>query len=401
MKITIKQYVLVALMEKAFGVTTRNNAITALQSIKVEARDGLTLIGSDGELTMIANTQQVVIEEPDTVAWPIKALDIVRAAPDGEMAFEIEDGLCKITTEATRWEIRLPTIDDFPQIETKHRKPYVVNREEFESALKRVRPAIASDNIRANYMFVQAKDGVLQATDGSKMLRVAFPGVRDVLFPSKAVEQVLRRIRTMASDEIEIGETKKAVSFKFDDDILVAAKHTTEYPDLQRALITPTAKFTDELRMDVKALSSAVARVALTADDDTNFLTMVLSKDTLTLTTLDKNGNEAEETLDVYWKGEDRELGVNHNYLADVLEAIESNECRMLIGEDKGARRTMLRFEEAEEEGFLGVLVQLRPDLGEAAKGSDVVRPQREAPAGWEEPKRKKRRRKKVGTLNE
>jgi hypothetical protein len=184
----------------------------------------------------------------------------------------------------------------------------------------------------------------------------------------------------MALDEVEYGETERQFTFVFDEDLLIAAKHITEYPDVEKTILVPANENEWELAIDRKQLIEIIRRTALTADEDTHFLTIDLANNQCKVSTLDKFQNTSRDRIEINWPFADLSLGVNYQHVLELLTSMRSNQIKLYLGEAKSPKRLPhLRFE---EEGFVGVQLQLRKDLGEAALGSTRTRPV--DPVGWQ-----------------
>lgn len=380
MQVVAKKYVLQSAMDKAFGIASKSSATPALQNVLLEANEhGCWMTGSDGEISTIVFIEQIEVAEPGSLMLPPKMHDIVKSCPDADISINSENGKIFISCEMANWELRQEQLE-YPEIETPEDEVVEIPKEILADALTRCKPAISSENIRAMFAFVQVDKKRMRATDGSKFHQVDFDFPIDGLIPARAVAEVTRCIKSMALENVNVGQNERNYTFKFDSDLLIVTKHVAEYPDIDTHMLKPALAYAQRLSVDRKAFSDAVKRVSLTADPDTNYLVMEIADGKINLSTLDKYGNNSRESVEVYWEGNPRRLGVNHNYLMDMLSALAGAECVIMLGDDKPPRLTNLCFK---DENFTGVLVQLRPDLGEAAKGSKRTRAAQEGPIGW------------------
>ena len=384
MKLVAKKYVLLALADKAFAVAAKTSTTPILQGVlfSAEENNSLTAVGSDGELTMVSRTDQTVVEEAGSCLFPPRFHELLKHCEDEDVEIVVDDArLAVVKCADANWDIRLEAHDDYPVTPDFPENLIYLPKDSLSDALEKCRPAMGSDNVLSMYMFVELKDGVMRATDGAKFHQANFEFPIDyALLPARATQEVVRRTKAMAMDEVAMGEGEGFYAFRFDEDILFANKHVTRYPDVADAMLRPTVAYEHSFSVKVKSFIVAVKRAAITVDEDTNFLSLELTGNRLRLHTRDKFANQSTEDIDIFWPGEERQLGVNINFLLDVLSALSQPECEVFIGPDDPPKYTMLRFQ---EDNFVGVLMQLRQDLGDAAKGSTRVRAARSEPVGW------------------
>jgi len=374
---------MLALLDRAFAVASKTAAAPVLQNVWLEAYSSddaptVKVTGSDSEITMVVQSNQVLIEEEGNALLPSKVHDIVKLCPDSEITIETDEKAATITCLAAFWEIRLES-DTYPDIETDHVPVCEIPKDSLQAAITRCRGAISSDAIRAMFLFIQVTGEKMRATDGNRFHQVDFPFPMEAQIPARGVAEILRRLRAMSMENVEIGETDRHYTFKLDEDMLIVTKHTTEYPDVERAILNPSLENDIALQIDRKAMIEVVKRVAITADPDTSYMTLVFNDDTIQLSTLDKFSNQSKEVIDIHWPHPELTVGVNHEHYLGVLSAMSTPQIQMTL-KSTGGNNASLGFS---EEGFVGVLVQLRQDLGDAAKGSDRVRPAQMDPTGW------------------
>ena len=380
MRLIAKKFIIQSLLDKSFAVAPRSGPTAAFQQVKVEAENGqVSVTGSDGEISLIARTTQVDIEEEGEVLFPSKVHDIIKLCADEDITLWTDEGIIKVESEGAHWEVVCENIE-YPDIMEDADDSVQISKELMLQSLNRCRPAIDSDNIRASFAFVQISDGYMRATDGNKFGQMEFPADLELLIPSRALQEIIRLLRGMALEDVGVGQNPRCHIFNFDHDTLIVSKHIVDYPDVKTAMLDPALENDQRLSVNRRQFIDAVKRVGLVADEDTCFLKLDIGDGKLHIASLDKFGNNAYEDLEIHWEGEDRSIGVNHNNLIDVLSSTTGGEIIMTLGEDEGSKLSSLCFLNDE---FTGVLMQLRPDLGKAMEGSDRVRAAQIEPVGW------------------
>lgn len=361
MKITARKYYFQTGLDKAFSVVNKATPHNAFLYVFVTAREGeVRFVGSDGSLTLVSVTQDITVEEEGSGLVPVKVHDYIKLCPDIELTLTVEEEAVHVTYEGSRLDCPIESLeypDDYQRPEEWHMVP----KGELQAALARCRPAIASESLQAVFSFVQVGKQVMRATDGFKLHQVAFPYPIEALLPSRAVPEILRRIRAMTGNEVSAGQDKGHYYFEFDaGDLLVITKHVTSYPDIDAHLLTPALRNDQPLVILRQEVIDAVKRVSLATDSRTNYLSLSLRSDHVLVEAVDRQGTLCREQISAEWKGPNRTLGLNSDFLMDVLSATAGRKLTIMLGKDALPRLSSLCFH---DEGFTGVLLQLRAGL--------------------------------------
>lgn len=372
MNIAGRKYSWLNVLDKAFSVTSRSAAVPVLENVLVEERDSQArFVGSDGELTVVSFSDQLEFSGDGYMLLPPKVHDIVKLCPDAEIRIQLRNQYIIVECGSARWELSV-TSDEYPAYPDPSAfgtDPLMIPKDKFQEALRRVSPAIVTDNVRPMFMFVELSGGKMRATDGSRLHQVDFAGFSELdveaLIPSRAINELSRRLKSISIDEIMYGETENQYLFGLGDTVLIAAKYVNEYPNVEGEMVSPALAHRHQIEVPLKAFRDVVKRVSLTADTETSYLGIGLSSESMLLSCMDKYGNVSREVIPVSWTGEDRTFGVNHRYLQDVLGVLSGDTAFLRFGPDSPPRLSSLSFL---EDDFVGVLVQLRSDLQDITK---------------------------------
>jgi DNA polymerase-3 subunit beta len=99
------------------------------------------------------------------------------------------------------------------------------------------------------------------------------------------------------------------------------------FPEYARVIPTNPPR---PLEADRETLRQALQRTAILSNDKYRGIRLTLGPDLLTLQAHNPEHDEAEDQVEVSYKGEEVEIGFNVNYLLDALSAIEGD--RVEIG---------------------------------------------------------------------
>lgn len=381
MKLQIKKFTLLAALQKTKPVLSGRALSPILANFFIEAEQGqLRVTASDSEITIIASTSQVDVSEAGSVIAPQALLDIVEACEDSVIDLSINSGQMVVSCGDAHWDVNINVAEEYPKPEVGDWEKVSFKKEDFKQALSRVTPAIKSDAVRPDLNYVQVIDGMIRATDGNKYIHVIGETPVELLLYVRIVDLLERRLRSLVSDEFEVGVSDDQYVFFLDEDVMMATRSTVKYPDANRYFLKPAENNDQSVDLDKRVLDAAIKRVRITADEETHHVSLILNENQLKLTAFDKYGSQSEEIIEIFWPHPPRTMGVNHKFLSDIIGALSTAQVNLAIGEDRGNHQTSLKFTEP---GMVGILQQMRPDFNEATKGSDRVHGAQQEPEMW------------------
>ena len=363
MKFTAKKLVLQSLFNKAFSVAPKTGLFEVYQNVRLSCNDRLEFFSVDGQIALKGWTDELSIEEMGVVNVPPDIREIVKLCADSDITFKSDEDSIYIDCENAHWGIK-QDLSEFPDVIMIPTSDFIDIPKDFLGAsIARCRPAINSDTVQDMFNYIHIKDGRMQASDGSKLHQVSFPHpVMDGLLPARAIPDILRRIKSTASDVVSVNQDNRMYIFKFDRDTLFVLKHVTEYPDVDDHMIQPAYdNNTDTVNIPLPKFRDAVKRVSLTSDSETQYMVMDFHTNLLKLSSFDRYGNNSIEEIEVDWTFGYRKFGVNHRHLIDVLSSLEGDgDVSMRVGQSDGDKLSSLLFIQGD---FVGILMQLRSDL--------------------------------------
>ena len=168
--------------------------------------------------------------------------------------------------------------------------------------------AISTDETRyvLNGILCSFKDGslTLVATDGRRLAMVQndveFPKSQEteVIVPTKAVNELQRLLSD--DGEVKISISDSQISFELNDNILVSKLIEGNYPNYNQVIPEETK---ERIPLDRESFLSTVNRVSLLANEKSNSVKCVFSKDQINVTANSQDVGEANETIEVSYKG--------------------------------------------------------------------------------------------------
>jgi DNA polymerase-3 subunit beta len=365
--LTIQKFILQILLERAATVVPTRDVMPVLKNFQMEARPHqLRIIATDMELSMIAATEIVTVEQPGCVVIPArKLLDIVREADDGDVSIQVAStGLAHITIARTTWRLKLDSGEDYPALpEVTDAIMAPINRRDFATALGAVAYAACRDVNRPSLMMIDVRSGTMTACDGAARFQQATVGTFPFGFqlPVGAVDDLLKLLTKVDVQDIRIGESDHHLIFSLGTDLFIVNKLHASFPNLEATFLRPALTNRHPLTVDRGDLLQAIKRVRINADRNTAAIALRLAPGTITVASRDMYGNDATETVTAEWNGPERTLAVNHGFLTDLIGGHPGRTLEFRIGEDTKTRKSPILLRDPDA-GTTGVVQQMLSD---------------------------------------
>ncbi len=349
------------------GIIEGRQTLPILANILVEKEgDNLTFTTTDLDIQIKTHAKIGFGAEPVKTTIPAsKFISILTALPKSEEAISVDIEGKKVVLHAQTGRFALAQLnaEEYPSL------PAIVAGKKFQmpaSALKyllqMVHFAMAQQDIRyylnGLLLVVDPKFVRTVSTDGHRLAccevncEVAIDAPFEVILPRKAVLQLMKLLPD--TDElvnIEIGE--EHAKFCFGDIEFIAKLINGKYPDYTRVIPTSNDKM---FLVNREKLIGALRRVAILANEKFKGLRWLVSNGKLQIQSVNSDMEEAIETIDIDYNGEELDLGFNVTYLLDVLNNLRNTDVRFSFSSSHGA--SLLTMPESEQ--FRYVLMPMR-----------------------------------------
>lgn len=364
LKVTMKKFVLQALLEKAITVVPTRDVMPVLKCFQFQVDpQRLRVVASDLEMSLIASTPLVSVHQPGTAVFPAKKLlEVVKTAQDADINIAVKNTTARIQIGRASWTLQLPGGHDYPAMPAITEAEFAtVSRRQFAEAITAVRYAASRDPSRANLNIITLAGGKLTACDGSRIQQIRIPDLPvDLRIPISAVDDLLRLLKISELELIDVGQSPDKLIFRFASDIFIVSKFYAQFPDMEAQMLRPAMENRHRLNVAKADLLDAIRRVRINADTESSAIALEMIGDALTITAKDKFSNDASETIDATWSGQARSIMVNHRYLSDMINTYGDANCTFRLGDDTRTRRTPILLQSAA--GNVGVLQQMQSD---------------------------------------
>jgi DNA polymerase-3 subunit beta len=329
-------------LQAVSGIVERRHTLPILANVLLEQKDGrLYLTATDLEMQITAHSELAGKQDQAITVSARKLQDLLRALPD-ETTLNVDTAASKMTVRAGRSRFNLQTLPaaDYPKISLAQEQLQTITlaQRDFRGLLKLAEFAMAQQDIRyyLNGMLLVVDKEALQAvaTDGHRLsyasLAVAGNRARqEVILPRKTVLE-LGKLLEDTDAEVTIEFLSNQVRFRFANIELVSKVVDGKFPDYNRVIPTGQSKQIDLSRNE---LLQALQRAAILSNEKFRGVRLVLASGQMKIICTNSEQEEAEEELEVDYKGDPLDIGFNITYLLDVLHNLGSEKVLLAFGD--------------------------------------------------------------------
>ena len=337
MKLTAAREELLAPLQSVIGVVERRQTMPVLANVLLAARDNrLSVTGTDLEVELVA-TCAVSVQQPGDITVPgRKLLDIFRSLPEKVSVMLSTEGE-RVSVRAGRSRFTLSSLpaSEFPLVEEINaQQTLTMPQGEFRRLIDKTHFAMAQQDVRY-YL-----NGLLLETDGRALRAVATDGHRlalcetelsgkartsqQVIVPRKGVLELQRILGTENNIELAVGTNH--VRAQIGEIRFTSKLIDGRFPEYARVIPSNPPK---TVEADRENLRQALQRTAILSNEKYRGIRLTARPDLLTLQAHNPEQEEAEDQVEVSYKGEEVEIGFNVNYLLDALSAIEGDKVQI------------------------------------------------------------------------
>lgn len=334
MKFTATREQILSPLQGVIGVVERKQTMPILANVLLAAKGNrLSITGTDLEVELVASGE-VTVQQPGEITLPgRKLLEIARALPEKTAVTLTLDGdKVKVSAGRSRFVLSSLAATEFPVVENvSAQQTLVLPQAELARLIAKTHFSMAQQDVRY-YL-----NGTLLETDGKLLRTVATDGHRlaiaeatlgagskapqaqQVIVPRKGILELQRLLGSEGDVEITIGSNHIRVTI---GDVRFTSKLIDgKFPEYGRVIPANPGKM---IVADREALRQALHRTAILSNEKYRGVRLSLSKNSLRLQAHNPEQEEAEDEVEIDYKGDELEIGFNVTYLLDALSAVDT-----------------------------------------------------------------------------
>ena len=349
MKLTASREQILAPLQSVIGVVERRQTMPVLSNVLLAARNNrVSFTGTDLEVELVASSESQVQQPGDITVPGRKLLDIFRAIAEKTAVTVATDGE-RVSIKAGKSRFTLSTLpaSEFPVVEEINaQQTLTLAQGEFRRLIDKTHFSMAQQDVRY-YL-----NGLLLETDGKILRAVATDGHRlalseaeletkaktnpQVILPRKGVLELQRILGADGNVDLAIGTSH--VRAQIGDIRFTSKLIDGRFPEYGRVI---PANPTKQVEADREGLRQALQRTAILSNEKYRGVRISLKPDLVTIQAHNPEQEEAEDQVEVSYKGDEVEIGFNVTYLLDALAAVDSE--KVVLGLTDGNSSCLVR----------------------------------------------------------
>lgn len=348
MHFEISREALIKPLQLVTGVVERRQTLPVLSNVLLVLEKGqLSLTGTDLEVELVGRVNVGANARDGEVTIPArKLMDICKSLPDdATLKVDVDEGKAVIRYGRSRFSLSTLPASDFPSVEeSAGTLEFSIPQATLKAMLDSTSFAMAQQDVRyylngllfevsADYLRVVATDGHRLAMHTEKQ-KIAVSGNKlQVIVPRKGILELSRLLSD--SDEpvsLVIGTNHiraRTQAFTFTSKLVDG-----KFPDYDRVLPKGGDKVLTAVRSDLR---QALNRTAILSNEKFRGIRLMLANDELKIVANNPEQEEAEEIINVEYKGPALEIGFNVSYLVDVLGVLSTDSVQMILADSNSS----------------------------------------------------------------
>ncbi|MDO5039254.1 DNA polymerase III subunit beta [Clostridium sp.] len=323
----------ISIVQKAI---TGKSTMSVLEGIYINAnKEGLTLIGSDMDVSIETKVEADVISEGSIVIDAKIFGEIIRKLPNSDIKIEtMENDTVQITCEKSVFNVVYMNSDEFPELPKLNENMQIeVPQNILKNMIKCTSFATAQDETRP------ILQGILFEVKERTLNLVALDGYRlairseyldsdfdiEIVIPGKTLNEVSKILEDV-NDLVQITFTNNHILFNLNKTRIISrllegkfVNYKSLLPEEHKLLVT----------VKKQDLQNGIERASLMAKDgNNNLIKLDVQDDALVITSNSQLGKVREEVF-INLQGEKIQIAFNSRYLIDVLKNFEDEEVVM------------------------------------------------------------------------
>ena len=334
MKLTATREQILQPLQGVIGVVERKQTMPILANVLVSAQGSgagrVSFTGTDLEVELVASGEATVQQAGEVTVPGRKLLEIIRALPDKtQVTLTLDGDKVKVNAGRSRFVLSSLPAAEFPMVEEiSAQQALVVPQAELKKLIEKTHFSMAQQDVRyyLNGTLLEAEDKILRAvaTDGHRLaiadtaLAVAAKTTQQVIVPRKGILELQRILGNEGDVQLSIGTNHVRATI---GDVRFTSKLIDgKFPEYGRVIPANPTKIVTAAR---DTLRQSLHRTAILSNEKYRGVRLTVSTGVLAVQAHNPEQEEAEDSVEVSYQGDEVEIGFNVTYLLDALSAID------------------------------------------------------------------------------
>lgn len=339
MKFIVSTTSLLRNLQMVNGVISSNTVLPILEDFLFELnKNQLTISGTDLE-SSITTTLDIESKVEGKVAIPARILvEYLKTLAEQPLTIDIDEEsfAVEITTDRGKYKLNGENGNDFPRIPVADEVSEItLSTGVLQKAINKTLFAVSTDELRpqmTGVYFQLSNEGItFVATDAHKLVRYKRTDTKhdkntSFIVPKRALN-LLKSVLPAEDSQVQISYNSSNAFFIFNDIKLICRLIDARYPDYNAVIPKDNP---NKLLVSRADLLNTLRRVMIFSNKTTHQVNLKINGNSLTMSAQDLDfNNEAKESLDCQYSGEDMEIGFNAKFLLEMLNAMDNEEVKM------------------------------------------------------------------------
>ena len=366
MDITIDRQRLIKALYLAQGIADRRSATSMLGNVllRTEGSGAVSCRATDLRVSMFAEIEARVEKEGGANIGVKHLYEIVKNLPEEQVKLrQLDNYWLEIRAGKAHYKLLGISDVDFPTLpDYRETKLFEVDSKTLVDQIEKTIFAVSLDETRQHLSGTSFEcDGTsarMVATDGHRLCKFdcdlgrAPKLEKGVIIPRKGLLEI-RRLLEATEGTCEIAFSKGHLFVRSQDVVISVVLIDAQFPPYEQVLSQKNEK---HVFIPRQPFLDALRRISILSSEKSHGIRFRLEEGQLTLVSDNPDLGEAQEQLDVRYKGKGMTIGFNARYVMDVVSHLSSPEILLeLNGElDPG----ILRLEKSD--AYVGVIMPMR-----------------------------------------
>ncbi len=365
MEFTINRDDFLKVLQRVQGVVSIKGPMPILANVLIEADEsGITVYATNLDMGLKGSYGANVASTGSVTVQAKKLHDIVRELPSSDIHLKVDDdGRCRIASGKSKFNLATIDPEEFPSFpEHDESKLIGLEGEMLGDMIRKTSYAISQDETRLTlngaFFEVSPTNIRLVATDGHRLAFVEREGAFGVGEPTtfivarKAIQELTKIISEIDGDLKFLKQDNHVIFVKGSLRLSIRLIDGA-YPNYEQVIPKSSDK---TARLSANEFSHALRRVATLADEKSHMIRLTFSEKSLTLVSEGGELGEAKDEIPIDFEGDEISIGLNAQYLLDVLGILGGDE--VVVNMQDQLRPVMAKT--PEDPGLLCIIMPMR-----------------------------------------